>query len=114
MEVDGVLAQFPAQLADGFQERQGFDVAHRSADFRDDEVKLVFFAHQLDVALDFVRDVGNDLYGLAQIVALAFLFDDALVYPSGSDVVGPRGLECPSAPSVHVELKKLKLKKRRK
>ena len=89
---DGVAAQFPLQLADALQVGQGLDVAHGAANLGDDEVELVFVAQLLDVALDFIRDVRDDLDGLAQVVAAAFLVDDALVDAAGGDVVGLGGL----------------------
>ena len=67
-------AQLLAHLADGFEERQRFDVADGAADFDDRDIGAVggHFAHGV---LDFVGDVGNDLDGLAEVVAAA-LFQD--------------------------------------
>ena len=80
---DRVLAaQFLAHLADGFEERQRFDVADGAADFDDGHVGAVRrdLAHGV---LDFVGDVRNDLDGFAQVVAAALLQDDLLVDAAG-------------------------------
>jgi hypothetical protein len=42
----------------------------------------------LDVFLDLVGDVRDDLHGLAQVVAAAFLLEHALVDLAGGEVVG--------------------------
>ena len=88
-----IATQLPLELADGLQEGLAFDVAHGAADFRDDEIVLVLLAEVQHVALDFVRDVGDDLDGLSQIVAPAFLVNNALVDTSGGEVVVTCGLD---------------------
>ena len=85
-----LIAQRVAQLAHRLDERQRLDVAHRTADLGDDNVVNLLLRQQLDAALDLVGDMGNDLHGLAQILALALLLDDALVNPARRDVVGLR------------------------
>ena len=97
VEVDGTAAQLPLHLPDRLEERRRLYVADRTADLRDDEVVVVFLSEQLDVAFDFVRDVRHHLDGLAQIVATAFLVDDALVDASGGHGVGLRGLDAREA-----------------
>ena len=66
-----LIAQRVAQLAHRLDERQRLDVAHRTADLGDDNVVNLLLRQQLDAALDLVGDMGNDLHGLAQILALA-------------------------------------------
>src|ERR1019366_1505344 len=85
-----VAAQFLPHLADGFDEGQRLDVAHRAADFGDHHVHVLrdFFGRRLD----FVGDVRNHLHGLAQIIAAALLGDDLLVNLAGSPVVIARKL----------------------
>ena len=86
VDVDRLSArQIVADLADGFEERHGLDVADRAADLADDEIKLVIAFE--DEILDLVGDVRNDLNGRAEIVAAAFLVDDVLVDAAGGDVV---------------------------
>src|SRR5262249_19432204 len=53
-------------------------IANGAADFGDDDVHVV--GNQLlDGVLDLVGHVRDDLYGLAQILALAFLLNDRLI-----------------------------------
>ena len=63
-EVDdqGVGRAFPLHLAHGLDVGEGLDVAHRSADFGDDEVVEVLCAEQLHTPLDFIGDVRHYLY----------------------------------------------------
>jgi len=81
------VSELVAQLTHRLDERQRLDVAHRTADFGDDDVVLLALSQQLDAALDFVSDVRDDLHGLAEILAFALLFDDALVDFTRRDVV---------------------------
>jgi hypothetical protein len=77
--------QLLAHLTDGFHEGQRLDVADGAADFDDRDVYILCdFFHR---AFDFVGDVGNDLHGLAEVVAAALLGDDLFVDSSGGPVV---------------------------
>ena len=69
--------QLVAELADGLEEGQAFDVADRAADLAQHEVDVLVAGG--DEGLDGVGDVGDDLDGRAEIVAAAFLGDDLLV-----------------------------------
>ena len=93
VEAEAVVFEFPAELTDGLKEGERLDVAHDAADFGDDEVEIAGLAEGHDVALDLVGDVGDDLYGLAEIVAAALFLDDALVDASGGHIVGACGLD---------------------
>ena len=93
VHADAAPAQFPAQLTDGLDERQGLDVAHGAADLGDDEVILARGAQQFHVALDLIGDVRDDLDGLAQVVAAALLVDHALIDATRRHVVGAGGLD---------------------
>ena len=75
-----------ANLTDSFKEWQALDVAHRAADLRDDDIHVVVRAESPNTSLDLVRDMGNDLHGVTQIVAAAFLLDDGLVHRAGGHV----------------------------
>lgn len=93
-EVDdqGVVGpEVPAHLADGFDEGERFDIAHGTPDFGDDEVVFSRFAEEVDVAFDFVGDVGDDLYGFAQEFPFSFAGDDIIIYASRGDVIGLGG-----------------------
>ena len=80
-----LLAKLQAHLANGFEEGKRFDVADSAADFDDDDVDT--FGDAFDTALDFVGDVGNDLDGLAEVVAAALLGEDGFVNTAGSPVI---------------------------
>ena len=97
VDAEAVASQLPTQLADALDEGQRLDVAHRATDLGDDEVELVLGAEQLDVALDLVRDVGDHLHRLAQVVSAALLVDDALVDAARGDAVGAGGGEVEEA-----------------
>ena len=78
-------------MAHGFQEGQGLDVTHGAADLDDrhiHRVGRVKAGTALDEVLDFVGDMRDDLHGLAQVVAAALFFEDALVDLTGGEVVG--------------------------
>ena len=69
---DVVAADVVAELADGLEERDDLDVADRAADLDDHDVDLLG-GQAADALLDLVGDVRDDLHGLAQVVAAAFL-----------------------------------------
>ena len=76
-----------ADLAGGFEERLRLDVAHRAADFGDDDVRGVLaLGGKAHAALDFIGDVRDDLDGVAEVFAAAFLGDDRRVDLAGCDV----------------------------
>ena len=78
VDKDHVLASlFLAHLADGFEKRQGFDVADRAPDFNDHDIDVV--GHLANRRLDFVGDMGNHLNGFAEVVSAPFLGDDSFV-----------------------------------
>ena len=93
VDAEAVGAEFPAELAHGFEEGERFDVADHAADFGDDEVEVAGVAEGFDGAFDFVGDMGHDLDGFAEVVAAAFFVDYALVDAAGGDVVGASGLD---------------------
>ena len=75
VHVDRVAAAHVlAELADRLEEGQRLDVADRAADLHEDDVVVARDA--ADAVLDLVRDVRNDLDGLAEVVAAALLLDD--------------------------------------
>ncbi len=80
-----VAAEVLAHLADGFEEREGFDVAYGAADFDDGYVGVgCDFAHGV---FDLVGDVGDDLDGFAEVVAASFLGNDLFINTPGGEVV---------------------------
>ena len=90
MHEGGLAArQVVVQLADGFEERQAFDVADRAADLDEEEIEVLHAGH--DEFLDHVGDVRDHLHGAAEIAAPAFALDHLAVDATGGDVVGLRG-----------------------
>ena len=81
--------QVVAELADRLEEGQALDVADRAADLHQHEIDAVVALE--DEILDRVGDVGNDLHGRAEEVAVALLGDELLVDAAGGDVVLPVG-----------------------
>ena len=81
-------AQFLPHLADGFDKRQRLDVTDGAPDLHQANVHIL--RDLLHRGLDFIGDVGNDLHGLAQVVAAALLGDDLLVEAAGGPVVVAR------------------------
>ena len=75
------LADVEGELADRFQKRETFDVAHRTADFRDHHVDhmLPVVGQFVDYRFDFIGDVWNHLHRLAEKLAPAFLVDHRLI-----------------------------------
>ena len=82
---DVVAADVPAELADGLDEGDDFDVTHRAADLHDDDVD-VLVGQAADAVLDLVGDVRDDLYGAPEEVAPALLGDDRAVDAAGRRV----------------------------
>ncbi len=85
-----VAAHLMPHLADGFEKRQRFDVAHRAADFDDHHVHVG--RHFARRGLDFVGDVRNHLHRFAQIIAAPLAMDDLLVDAAGGEIIALRQL----------------------
>ena len=64
-------ADFVANLSHGLQERQAFDVPHRATNFGNNNVNIGP-SHSPNAGLNFIGDVRNDLYGVAQVFTPAF------------------------------------------
>ena len=79
MDVEHVLgAGLATELADRLEERQRLDVADRTADLADHDVAVGLLGRAADSLLDLVGDVRDDLHGLAEVVALPLLAQDAV------------------------------------
>ena len=87
-----MLRQLPLQLPHGFHKGLAFHIAHRAAHFGDNDVIVPRLAQQEHPALDFVRNMGDNLDGLAQIGALPLLGNDGVVDSAGGNVIGLRGV----------------------
>src|ERR1700692_850275 len=89
MNLDGIpSAHFERELADGFEKWKRLDVADSAADLDDDDVDPL--ADFTDALLDLVRDVRDDLHGLAEVIAAPLLLDYFQVDTPGGEVALPR------------------------
>ena len=77
--------QLISKLADGFHERQPFDIADSAADLTQDEIVIVLPGKR--EGLDLVRDVRNHLHRRAEIVPPPLFGDDVLIDTTGCNVV---------------------------
>jgi hypothetical protein len=88
-----VLARTPPQLAHSLYERHALDVAHCASQLDYADIRLLarvvdgYPRDPLNPVLDRIGDVGNDLDGFAQVVALALALDNMLVYLARGDVI---------------------------
>ncbi|MNS95782.1 hypothetical protein D3C72_1300540 [compost metagenome] len=80
-----VAAHFGSQLTNGFEERQGLDVAHCAAHF--DDGHLMAFGAGNHPLLDGVGDVRDDLDGGAQIVTTTLFAQHVGIDAAGGEVV---------------------------
>ena len=85
---DIFVAAVGTKLADRFQEGERLDVADRTADFDDGDIRALGIGQNL--GLDLVGDVRNDLHRAAQVVAAALLLDDRVVDLAGGEVADRR------------------------
>ena len=79
-------ADLQRNLAHGFNEGLGFDVADRAADLSNDHVGARLLAHAVYEILDLVCDVRNDLHRGTQIFAAALLVEHVPVNLAGGQV----------------------------
>ena len=89
-EAGVVTPHAETHLANGFDEGQGFNIAHGAADFHHSHIavsvaRILGTAH--DIFLNFVGDMRNHLNRLAEVLAAAFLFKNALINLPGREVV---------------------------
>ena len=87
MHKQGVgAAKLAAHLADGFQKRQRFNIAHRATDFHNRHVfaRCAF----VDAAFDFIGDVGDDLHRAAQIIAAPLFGNHVFIHLPRAETVG--------------------------
>src|SRR5207302_7405734 len=84
-----VATELDTELADGLEEGERFDVAHRAADLDHAHVRAV--RAELDAALDLIGDVRDHLHRGAEVVAATLLGDDALVDAPGGEIAVAAG-----------------------
>ena len=86
VDVHDVLpGQLAAHLTDGLQEGLAFDVAHGAADLGDAHVHIAGLAHAVNALFDLVGDVGDDLNGAAEVLALTLPVQHVPVDLTGGD-----------------------------
>lgn len=76
---DIVPAPLRRHLADGLQKGLALDIAHRAADLHNSHIGLGA-VQGVDVALNFVGDVGDDLDGAPQVVSSPLSVQDVPVH----------------------------------
>ena len=77
MDIDRIaLSDFSSDLSDRFDEGLGFDVADRAADFCYDYVGIGLFTDAVDEPFYLIRDVGDYLNGVSEILTLTLLGDN--------------------------------------
>ena len=81
-----IYPQVNTNLANGFHERQTFDVAHGATNLNQNHVSLGSLGNLMNAPFDFVGDVGNDLNGATQIIATSLAGDHIGVYFAGGDI----------------------------
>ena len=87
MDKEGVFtAVLEGDLPHCFDEGLRLDVSDGPADLRDQDVRTGFFDHTVDEALDLVRNMRDDLYCRAQVLAAALLVEDIPVYLAGCEI----------------------------
>ena len=74
------------KLADGFQKRLTFNVAHCSSYFNDGNLRILCSRVPVETILDLIGDVGDYLDGTAAKVSPAFLLKDGPIDLAGGHV----------------------------
>ena len=95
-----VAAHFVAQLANGLDERQAFDIAYGAADLAQHEIDIV--GGGAGEFLDRVGHVRDHLHCCAKVITASFLGDNVAVNPARCDVIG---LACRNAGEAFVVAK---------
>ena len=87
MDKETVLpALLNGNLPDRLEKGQTFNVARRSADLGENDVRGCLFAYRIDKTLDFVGNMRNNLYGLPEVLAVALLLENVEIDLSGGEV----------------------------
>jgi hypothetical protein len=65
---DILRADFEDELPNRLEERQPFDVTCGAADLCDDHIARLLVSELAEPRLDLIRDVGDDLHRLAEVI----------------------------------------------
>ena len=88
-----IPARSSSELSHGLDKRHALHITNGATKLNYAHIWLLarviyrYTRNLLDPFLDRVCDVWDNLYGLAQVITLAFAFDDMLVNLAGRDVV---------------------------
>ncbi len=88
-----VLARPPLQLSHSLDERRTLNIAYGASKLNNTHIWCLIgvidgdASHALDPILNCVREVRNNLDGLAKVVAATLALDNVLVDLAGGDVV---------------------------
>lgn len=77
-----VPADVLSELADRFEEREGFDIPYGAADFRNDDIGIAI-GHPVDRFFDLVGNVRDDLDGFPEKLSSSLLLDHPQVDLAG-------------------------------
>ena len=90
MNEQGIFcAYFQSHLSDSFKKRLTFNVSGCSSNLRDNHIRLACPTYIVDKRFDFVRNMGDYLHRLAQILTSAFLVQHIPVHFAGCQVGKP-------------------------
>lgn len=67
-----------AELSDRFDKVESLDISDSTSYFYDSDISIC--SEYFDFFFDFICDMGNDLYGLTQIISSSFFFYDRQIY----------------------------------
>ena len=87
MDVEHIVpAYFLLHLADSLHKWQGLDITYSTTDFGNNHIGTITSSYIIDTLLDFIGNMRNNLYSLAQIIATALLVENIPVYLAGGDI----------------------------
>ena len=78
------ITHIETKLANSFQERKTFDITDSSANFRNDY--FIINSNFMDQTFNLVRDMRNDLNGLAEKFSFPFFLQNTLIDLTGSGI----------------------------
>lgn len=80
------MADVVLKLSDCLEKRLALDVTYRAANLNDRDLCLVGRIIAVETALDFIRDVWDDLHRAAAVIAAPLFLQNGPVNLSGGDV----------------------------
>ena len=89
MDDSGIFpSYFCLKLTNCFKERLAFDVSYSTADLDDGDSGFIrpLFFFSINTALDFIRNMRNDLHRTPAVIAVPFLIENGPIDFSGGDI----------------------------